>query len=149
MELGVSWLMSLSFGQFMSVVAVCLYQYLSSDRGSDATMSPDAMWTLIGGLESVFVVCFALFIATIDAKYRMSFCYSVNAIEFSQAKFQSATRDQTKLHIFSDHESYWADIKVPVELWVRENWERLNEEQPEWFTDRVKARVPKYMIPQN
>ncbi len=55
--------------------------------------------------------------------------------------------DQAKIDIFGSHSSYYLDIWDECELWVREKWEIWDEEKPEWFTDRIKACVPKEMIP--
>jgi hypothetical protein len=41
----------------------------------------------------------------------------------------------------------WRQIEGQVEEWVRANWSRWSEEQPEWFSDSWQGRVPIDWIP--
>ena len=36
-----------------------------------------------------------------------------------------------------------------VKSWVYANWERWETEQPSWWTEAAKARIPDYMLPEN
>ena len=71
----------------------------------------------------------------------------MTAKQFRIQSFHDATTDRMKIAILKFHPSYYKSIRGEVGQWVKENWENWNEEQPEWFTDRVKASVPKDMIP--
>ena len=71
----------------------------------------------------------------------------MTAKQYNIQLYHDATTDRMKIAIFENHPSYYKSIWGEVGQWVRENWETWNDERPEWFTDRVKASVPKDMIP--
>ena len=106
-----------------------------------------ALWGLVGGLEVSFIVFFTIFAYTIERKYISTFFSTMTAKQYNIQLYHDATTDRMKSAILGCHSSYYESIRGEIGQWVRENWETWNEEQPEWFTDRVKASVPKDMIP--
>ena len=54
-----------------------------------------------------------------------------------------------KSGVFGVHPSLYAGIRDEVTAWVSTNYITWNEEHPEWFTERVKASIPKDMIPES
>jgi hypothetical protein len=143
---GLYWCLCLLLGQATSFVTVHLYytERASSLEGGGVAMN---LWGLMGGLEVSFVVFFALFIATIEQKYVATFFSALTAKNFNQKKFTGASSNRAKFAIFDSHPSYYEYNRGEVKEWVRENWDIWNEEMPDWFTERVKASVPKDMIP--
>jgi hypothetical protein len=99
------------------------------------------------GLQLGFVVFFSVFVATMNKAYRSSFFSTVTATQFKCQNFKDAKSDLARFDIFLNHETYFDSIKVEVKEWVHENWETWNDEQPDWFTDRVRASVPEHLIP--
>ena len=71
----------------------------------------------------------------------------MTAKQYNVQKYHNATTDRMKTAILNVHPSYYKSIRGEIGQWVKENWENWNEEQPEWFTGRVKKYVPKDMIP--
>ena len=49
--------------------------------------------------------------------------------------------------VFNTSRHHWKAIEVEVKAWVEANWERWEEEKPEWFGDAIRARVPVDYIP--
>ena len=93
---------------------------------------------------------FVIFLRNINRKYINTFFTTMSAKRYIQlVKFHEADSDQTRLHIFEYHPSYHESIREGVKSWVLDNYERLCDESPEWFTDRVKASIPKDMIPED
>ncbi|GMI13994.1 hypothetical protein TrLO_g2094 [Triparma laevis f. longispina] len=64
-----------------------------------------------------------------------------------QRLFLEGKDDVMKQEVFNARASYWMPIRDDIESWVREEWERFEEEKPEWFTDHWKELVRDYMIP--
>ena len=81
-------------------------------------------------------------------KYRATFFSTETAKQYKQRLFNSATTDEAKVDIFNNHPSYYSGIRGEVKAWVTENYSVWNEERQEWFTERVKASIPKDMIPE-
>ena len=42
---------------------------------------------------------------------------------------------------------HWVSIEGEIKKWVESNWAKWEEEQPDWFTDVMKAKVPVDFIP--
>ncbi len=128
-------------GQCTSFFAALLFEK------RDTASEESALWGLLGGLQISFVVFFAVFVATIERKYTPTFFSTMTAKQFRIQAFREAASDSTKANILKLHPSYYKSIRSEIEQWVKENWDGWIEEEPEWFNDRVKASVPKDMIP--
>ncbi len=107
------------------------------------------LWYLFGALELSFVLFFAIFISTIRKKYIATFFTTVTAKEFNVRNYCEATTDQARSDVFGLHPSYYSSIRGEVKDWVRENWIDWIEENPEWFTSRLRAQIPADMIPES
>jgi hypothetical protein len=56
--------------------------------------------------------------------------------------------DSTKAkYTFKYSKHHWISIEDDVKTWVIENWEKWEEEKPDWFDDNMKKRVPIEYIP--
>ena len=144
---GLYWIMSLVLGQVTSFVAVYLYSRMEAETSKVESISSFHLWVVIGTLEGCFVVFFAMFVGTIQTKYRVTFFSTMRGTDFRIKSFRDATTDQNKMNILKCHASYYTRIRGEVREWVMDNYETWNEEQPEWFTERVKKSIPLDMIP--
>ena len=138
------WIACLLIGQSTSFVAAYLYTRRDADNND---FSHD-LWAFILASEVGFVFFFSTFVGLVEAKYRVTFFSTVTGKKFNQNNFRKATSDGVKIEIFSCHPSYYAGIRDEVKAWVSENCSTWNEEKPDWFTERVKASIPKDMIPE-
>ena len=138
---GMYWTACLLLGQTTTFVAVYLYLLEKS-----STFSKVDLWSSVVALEGLFVVSFAIFVLSIDPKYRRTFFSTATAKQFHVQRFREATSDQAKIFIFKLHPSYYANIWGEVSEWVEENYEIWDDEKPVWFTARVKASIPREMV---
>ena len=121
---------------------------LDAEGGGAKSSRNNNLWALLGAAEAGFVIFFTIFVGTMAAKYRVTFFSTVTAKKFNCDIFRNATSDEVRIGIFFLHLSYHAGIRDEVKAWVTANYSTWNEEQPQWFTDRVKASIPKDMIPE-
>ena len=145
---GLYWIVCLVLGQATSFIALYFYSNQNTEDGDGAKSSYD-LWALLGATEAGFVFFFVLFLGAMAAKYRVTFFSTITAKEFRIKAFRESISDQNKMNILKLHPSYYKSIRDEVEMWVRDNYETWNEEQPEWFTERVKRSIPKDMIPES
>jgi len=61
--------------------------------------------------------------------------------------FSEGKTDAAKSIVFIAKKSLWAGIKDDVKAWCLENWERWEEEKPEWFNEMFQGAVDDDMIP--
>ena len=78
----------------------------------------------------------------------MTFFSTVTAKKFNHNAHRFGTDDRAKANILGCHSSYYVGIRDEVKAWVSENYNTWNEEKPDWFTEHVKASIPKDMIAQ-
>ena len=142
---GLYWILCLLLGQATSFVAVYLY---SSVGTIHKAFKDDDLWAFVGVLEASFVIFFAMFVATMDQKYRRTFFSRVTAKQYNIMSFREATSDKARHDVFGLHPSYYRSIRVEVKQWVRQNYNTWLEENPEWFTERLRTRIPIDMIPE-
>ena len=98
----------------------------------------------------MFVPCSILlmmiFLVNIKSEYRTTFWSTKKSKDFILGYFES-NEDETKAFVFTSNIRYWKEIEDKVEEWVRENWPKWMEEEPEWLNDNIKAQIPSKMIP--
>ena len=128
-------------GQCTSFFALHLYL-----AGQEESSGEEELWALLGGLEASFVIFFTVFTLSIERRFIATFFSTETAKQFRVKAFREASSDRMKINILKLHPSYYKSIRSELEQWVKENWDGWVEEQPQWFTERVKASVPKDMI---
>ena len=105
-------------------------------------------WNICITLMLIPVSAFAVFFVTIKKEYRKSFYSSERGKDLAVRRFLNSNDDATKADaIFPNSKRFWKKIKGEVEAWVRQNWERWIEEEPEWLDDNLKSLIPVSMIP--
>jgi hypothetical protein len=95
----------------------------------------------------ITTLCFAVFFLNIDSKYWHTFWSTQTSKDMIMANFLAGESDAIKIVIFWFSRHQWVSIEGQVKKWVGLNWAKWEEEQPEWFTDVMKAKVPVDFIP--
>jgi hypothetical protein len=96
------------------------------------------------------VLDITLFMWNIEKKYLGTFISLQRGKDGAIQRFREPGDDQKKAKAtFENSKHYWKSIAYEVRVWVETNWERWEEEKPEWFNDAMKARVPVEYIPIN
>ena len=99
-------------------------------------------------LTALVFLAFAVFFYNIERKYWHTFFSLQRGKDLTIKKFRESETDVNKAHYsFKKSRRQWVSIEDKVRKWVEENWERWEEEKPEWFTDQMKATVPVEFIP--
>ena len=87
-----------------------------------------------------------IFFMNIEKKYRHTFYSFERGKDVTLAYFKSSA-DERKALVFRNNSRHWKEIEGQVEKWVRENWEKWMDEEPEWLSENIKAGIPAHMIP--
>ena len=94
------------------------------------------------------MIVFIIFFLSIKKEYRRTFFSRERGKDLAMRRFLSSNEDAVKADaIFPNTRKYWEEIEGEVEKWVRENWTRWMDEEPEWLDDQIKARIPAHMVP--
>ena len=86
-------------------------------------------WLLSGAWVAVFLAFLVLM-----KKYRATFFSLQTGNEFFQNNFlKTGNSDDARARIVTRNRHLWQSIRPQVREWLKENWSRWVEEDPEWF----------------
>jgi hypothetical protein len=138
---GLYWL----FGLLLTMASLPVSIYLASpyvdERAIDIASSIMKYFILITTL------CLAVFFLNIEKKYLHTFWSIQRGKDKTMAYFLEGKSDAIKLSVLKRSKHHWVSIEGEIKKWVELNWAKWEEEQPEWFTDVIKAKVPVEFIP--
>jgi hypothetical protein len=121
---------------------------LLAERGDVAEEGLTLAWRVVGILIPCTALLFAVFFFNIEKKYWGTFYSLERGKDGALARFKNSNNDKKKAKaIFDNSKHYWKSIEEEVKTWVQANWERWEDEKPEWFDDTMRARVPVEYIP--
>jgi hypothetical protein len=129
----------------VSFVATHIY-YASLGEGGGGVVDEGDAWLLVGGLSGGLGCFFATFLLTMKPNYVATFFATQTGYQYVQSKFLREG-DEKKKAVFKYNKKLWLGIREDVKAWTLENWERWEEERPDWFNDAFRASVADSMIP--
>jgi hypothetical protein len=97
----------------------------------------------------ISTMCFAVFFLNIEKKYLHTFWSIQRGKDKTMAYFLEGKSDAIMFSVFKRSKHHWVSIDGIIKKWVELNWAKWEEEQPEWFTDAMKAKVPVDFIPED
>ena len=103
-------------------------------------------WNSCYALLPSSLLLIAVFFLAIKKEYRKTFWTTERGKDVTMGHM-SSSEDMVKALVFVKNRMHWKSIEDDVEEWVRDNWERWMEEEPDWLDDNMKARIPPHMIP--
>jgi hypothetical protein len=118
--------------------------YKEETELSETTVEYLQKTTMIAG--SLLLFSTGLFFSLINEDFRSTW-YSTETAGLMTRRTFLEGNDVSKSHTLSKNIALWSPIKDKVEEWISSNWATWEEEQPSWFTDEWKERVPVEMIP--
>jgi hypothetical protein len=121
---------------------------LVAERGDVAEGGLNLARTVVRLVIPCTVVSFVVFFLSIERKYFGTFVSLQRGKDLTVKRFRDSADDASKADtIFNNSKHHWESIEEQVRAWVESNWERWEEEKPNWFDDATRARVPVEYIP--
>ena len=139
---GAYWLFSFAFSLFSFPLTIIYYERNSGSKETITRIAWMACYVLLPLTLALKVVFFAI----INKKYRKTF-WSLKRGRDVTVGHMNSDKDSVKALVFIKNRNHWKSIEGKVEEWVRENWDKWKNEEPEWLDDNMKARIPPHMIP--
>jgi hypothetical protein len=140
---GAYWLFGLLLT--MGSLPVAIYIYLFSPYVDDNPI--DIALFIAKYIIPTTTICLAVFFFNIESKYLHTFWSTQTSKAQKIAYFLEGNNDEKKSQVFTCSRRQWVSIEPAVKRWVEINWAKWEEEQPEWWTDVMKAKVPVDFIP--
>jgi hypothetical protein len=128
-----------------SFVATHIY-YASLGDGEEGVMKEGYAWMMVGGLSGGLICFGAAFLLLMKLGFKRTFISTQTGYQYVQSKFLREG-DENKKAVFKYNKKLWLPIREEVKAWTMENWERWEDEKPEFFNDAWKASVDDNMIP--
>jgi hypothetical protein len=138
---GVYWL----FGLMLTMVSLPVSVYIASQYVDDNAIAIASL--IVKYFIPITSLCFAVLFLNIERKYWHTFLSTQRSKDMSMAFFLEGKSDKLKFEVFGCSRHHWVSIEGEIKKWVKSNWAKWEEEQPEWFTDVMKAKVPVDFIP--
>jgi hypothetical protein len=106
-------------------------------------------WKVVGIFIPCTVLLFAIFFFNIEKKYWGTFYSFQRGKDLTVKNFREGSDAVKAKYTFKYSKHHWKAIEEEVKAWIETNWERWEDEQPEWLTDAMRARVPVEYIPES
>jgi hypothetical protein len=119
-----------------------------AERGDVAEEGLELAWIVVELVIPCTVVSFAVFFLSIEKRYWGTFYSLQRGKDLTVQRFRDSADDASKADaIFNNSKHHWELIEDEVKAWVEANWDGWEEEEPNWFDDAMRARVPVEYIP--
>jgi hypothetical protein len=110
-------------------------------------MDKSDAWHVVGSLSGAWLVFFLTFLLLMKSKFVSTFFSLQTGHAWVKSFFLDYEEDRIKMFVHGQNRKQWASIREDVKQYTMENWERWEEEKPEWFSDNFRAAVDDDMIP--
>ena len=111
----------------------------------NATKLP--LWSLVMGLFVLSMLSFFIFSRLINKEYLWTFYDFRIGKDFVVDNFLKSESDYVKFRVFTHHRSYYLRIYKELKVWLDENWEKWEEDKPDWFDAYMIGLVPSELLP--
>jgi hypothetical protein len=138
---GAYWL----FGLMLTMVSLPVSIYIASPHVNNNAI--DIASLTMNYFIPITSMCFAVFFLNIEKKYLNTFWNIQRGKDYSMSSFLEGESDAKRFKVFRTSRHHWVSIEGEIKKWIELNWAEWEEEQPEWFTDTMKAKVPVDFIP--
>jgi hypothetical protein len=138
---GAYWL----FGLALTMVSLPMSMHVASPYVDEGVINFAS--SIVKNFIPITALCFAVFFFNIKRKFWHTFWSTQKSNEYSMAYFLQGNSDAIKMNVLTKSRHHWVSIEGEVRNWIKLNWAKWEEEQPEWFTDQLKTRVPVEFIP--
>jgi hypothetical protein len=150
---GLYWTASLIMSQLGCFACGWVYlTYFENEEGGKKTkLAPRVVWSIIGSLCGVFVICWTAFLLVMNREFMGTFFSNITYASYLQKWFTGIPDgdDEQKSAIFKKHPICRRMVEGDARAWTLANWEKWEAKKPAWFTDAWIDSVPNDCIPFN
>ena len=113
----------------------------------EETALESSLWALVAGLFAVSMISFGLFLTLINRDYLWTFFDMRTGKQYAVDTYHESVSDGTRFEVFGHHESFYNTIVGELMTWLDANWDKWEEEKPDWFTASAITSIPEDMLP--
>jgi hypothetical protein len=116
--------------------------YVCEESGLEASL-----WTVVICLFVLSMLSFCGFLFSINREYWVTFFDTRTGPQFAVDNYKAAATDVMRFDIFTHHPSFYSSISEELYKWLTDNWDRWEEEKPDWFTAAALLNIPEDILP--
>jgi hypothetical protein len=142
---GMYWSADMILSNIVPFAAVAFY--FANTEPDAVVFAEKIAWRIVGSLSGAWFLFFLLFFKLMNKKYRKTFFSIDTGNDWAVSFFLNGDTDARRVKPLRLNKIKWNKIRPEMKEFVLENWERWEKEQPKFFTDAFKKRVPDDMLP--
>jgi hypothetical protein len=131
----------------VSVIAVRLsFVYATDAQLAQLNVTEATAMRILILLLLTWTTTFATFLCLMKREYRKTFASTQLGKEATMAQFE-VDDDEVRSRVVICNRAQWTTIEAEVRDWVTTNWWVFREENPAWFNENWRRRVPVDWVP--
>ena len=141
---GACWL----FGALMTFLSLPVVLFLTKDIATITKFGREFSIKTAQYAIPLALFWFAVFFFNIERKYWKTFWSLQRGKDVTIKNFRRAKEDSIKANfILTTSRHYWISVEEEVRTWIETNWEKWEEERPNWYNENMRNAVPLEFIP--
>jgi hypothetical protein len=141
---GAYWIFNVLLAVITPFVAVFFYYSSKPDK---LVMTQESAWSIVGTLGGAWLFFFALFLKLMKKEYRKTFISFETGSDWAMSFFLKGDTDEKRVKPLRLNINKWKKIRPEMKEFLLDSWDTWEEENPKWFTEVWKSRVPGDMLP--
>jgi hypothetical protein len=141
---GLYWVINVFMAVAASFASIKIYYAVETDN---VVVEEKTVWLILVALSGALTISSGVFFKLMKKKYRRTFVSTETGNDWAVSFFLKGDTDAKRVKPLRLNEKKWRKIRPQMKAFVLANWERWEEEEPEFFTEVWKSRVPDNMLP--
>jgi hypothetical protein len=104
-------------------------------------------WAVVILVIPFAIVSFLIFLSSIERRYFGTFFSLQRGKDLTVKNFREGSDAAKARYTFLTSKHHWKANEKEVRAWVEANWDRWEEEKPDWFDETMRTKVPVEYIP--
>jgi hypothetical protein len=144
---GLYWSFNIIVAVVSPFLVVKLYFANAAAKNIKVVVSEKVAWSIVGLLSGMWLLSSLCFLKLMKKKYRKTFISAETGNEWAMSFFLKGDTDAKRVKPLRINKNKWRKIRPEMKEFVLANWDKWDEERPEFFSDAFKARVDDDMVP--
>jgi len=116
--------------------------YVCEESGLEASL-----WNVVICLFVLSIFSFGGFLFSINREYWVTLFDTRTGTQFAVDNYKAAATDVMRFDIFTHHPIFYSSISEELYKWLTDNWDRWEDEEPDWFTAAAILNIPEDILP--
>ena len=125
-------------------MSIYIYETYAEDPNKELIAT---LWKVISGLLVFSMLNFALFLKLINREYWTTFFTTITGKQYVVKNYKEADSDEMRFDVFTHNRNFYDPIQEDIMKWLNSNWEKWEDEAPDWFNSIAISGSPSDLLP--